>query len=88
MKTVLKIGVYLLILMFGEIVVAGSITCRGHIIEDDTLEPVLKSTVRQKCGEPETQKLGGDLYKMPNGTSIVVRYNASQEVQSIEEVSK
>ena len=66
---------------------AGSITCRGHFIEDDTLQPVSKSTVREKCGRPAIQESAKDIYDMHNGTKIMVRYTSDDEVRSIEEIS-
>jgi hypothetical protein len=88
MRTIFRSAFILVISIYVDTSIAGSITCKGHIIEDDTLEPVSKNTVREKCGEPISSEFGTDIFHMPNGTKIMVRYNASHEVQSIEEVSK
>jgi hypothetical protein len=48
---------------------------------------VSKHTVREKCGRPAIQEYGKDIYDMPNGTKIMVRYNSDDEVQSIDEIS-
>jgi hypothetical protein len=89
MNSVFKPALFFLVCMFyGQMTIAGSIECRGHIIEDGTLEPVLKSSVRRHCGKPESEGFDSDIYKMPNGTRIMVRYNASNNVEVIEEVSE
>lgn len=83
----MRLVLILMLSIYVEASIAGSITCRGHIIEDDSPEPVLKSTVREKCGEPASDELYEDIYHMPNGTRIMIRYSGS-EVKSIEEVSE
>ena len=86
--SIIKLAIFVVIVVYAQSSIAGSITCNGHIIQDDTLEPVSKSAVREKCGEPVSSKFGADIFHMPNGTKIMVKYNASHQVQSIEEVSE
>ena len=82
----MRLLVILVLSVYVEASFAGSITCRGYNIEDDTLQPVSKSTVREKCGRPEVQEYGKDIYDMHNGSKKIVRYTSDNEVQSIEEI--
>ena len=83
----MRLLIILVLSVYIEVSFAGSITCRGHYIEDDTLQPVSKRTVREKCGRPAVQESDKDIYDMPNGTKIMVRYTSDNEVRSIEEIS-
>ena len=83
----MRLLIILVLSVYVEASFAGSITCRGHFIEDDTLQPVSKHTVREKCGMPAVKEYDKDIYDMPNGTKIMVRYTSDDDVQSIEEIS-
>ena len=83
----MRLILILVLSVYVEALFAGSITCSGHIIEDDTLQPASKSTVREKCGKPAVQESAKDIYNMPNGTKIMVRYTSDGDVLSIEEIS-
>ena len=82
----MRLLIILVLSVYVEASFAGSFTCRGHIIDDDTRQPVSKSTVREKCGRPAVQEFDKDIYDMHNGTKITVRYTSDNEVQSIEEI--
>ena len=82
----MRLLIILVLSVYVEVSFAGGITCRGHYIEDDTLQPVSKRTVREKCGMPAVKEYDKDIYDMPNGTKIMVRYTSDDEIQSIEEI--
>lgn len=82
----MRLLIILVLSVYVEASFAGSITCRGYNIEDDTLQPVSKSTVREKCGKPAVQEYDKDIYDMHNGSKKIVRYTSDDDVQSIEEI--
>ena len=81
---------YVVLLVFGftQTSYAGSINCRGHLIEDDQVHPVLMEEVLDTCGEPKRRESNVLVYDQVGGVESALHFNDAGELENVDELER
>ena len=60
------LSLFLMLFLFSQPALAGSMKCEGGIIQDNLRTPVTIGQVQSKCGEPDTKQGNVWVYKKGN----------------------
>jgi len=72
------------LLLLGADPMAGEIRCKGQVIHDDQIKPMLKNEILEKCAEPQFKDYDRFVYRH-NNVEMILRFNEEGELQTITE---
>lgn len=80
--------VALLIFGFTQTSLAGSISGKGHLIQDDQVHPVLMEEVLDTCGEPKRREGNVLVHDQAGGVENALHFNDAGELESVDELER